>query len=203
MTVVNFREIERKTYSDMIEGKNVHDDIKTLSVEELKASVDSDRLPFDVMAFNLTGDGNIGSIVRSSILHGASKVIVFGRRVYDRRSSVGAENYIDVERIDGFVKNTADFSIDAFKSIIDRNSYFPVFIEQGGTHLQDFDWKVPTGKRMLLVVGNETNGIPNDVMTSVDGNVVSIPQRGVIRSFNVANAMNIATWDMRVKRNWI
>lgn len=199
----NLKEIERATYVEMIDGRNIYDELKGLSVAELKQIVDRDRFQFDILAFNLTGDGNIGSIVRSAICHGAGKVFVFGRRTYDRRSSVGAENYIDVERVNGFKGDSIEFDVDAFKEILTRGNYFPVFVEQGGEDLQNFKWSYNENlKKTLVVVGNETNGIPQSFIDEFKGEsaIVSIPQRGVLRSFNVSNALNMVVWDLRVKR---
>ncbi len=203
MEQINLKEIERETYRETIEGRNVHNDLKGMTQDELRDCVSRDRFPFDVFVINLTGDLNIGTIIRSAILHGAEKVWIFGRRKYDKRGAVGAYNYIDVESIFGFENsNTIKFDAKKFKQVIEENNLFPVFVEQGGTVLQDFDWNLDTsGKKLALVLGNETNGIPDDFM-DVESTIVSIPQRGVIRSFNVSSAMNIVAWDMRLSKKW-
>jgi tRNA G18 (ribose-2'-O)-methylase SpoU len=208
--MINLKEVQRQTYAEDIAGLNVHNQLKDRSVPELKEISMSDRFPFAVMALSLTGDGNIGGIVRSSVLHGAEKVWVFGRRKFDRRSTVGSLNYIDHEIVYGFKdKDNAVFDLDKFEKIIVENNYFPIFIEQHpiAISLQDFSWfKKEQNKKFLIVMGNETNGIPIEFIDRFcgrfQGKVVSVPQRGVIRSFNVANAMNIVAWDLRVKKDW-
>lgn len=198
----SLKEIERSTYADLVNGRNVHDNLKTLTVEELKAETTKDRLPFQVMALNLTGDLNIGNIVRSSILLGAEKVWIFGRRQYDKRGTVGSHNYIDVEQVFGFEENTFEFDKVKFKEIVAKNYLWPFFIEQGGIDLNKMDWDGPWYDfTPLLVFGNETNGIPDSFMEGYGKNrIVSIPQKGVIRSFNVSTAMGIVTWDFVSKQ---
>lgn len=198
-----FKVIERNTYSEIILGKNVHDNLKEKTNSELKDLVKLDRFSFHVIAINLTGDLNIGTIIRSSILHGAEKVWIFGRRKYDKRGAVGSQNYIDVEKIYGFEeKDSLTFDVEEFKKLVDQNGLIPVFVEQGGISLEKFDWDFDTqGKKIALVLGNETNGIPEDFIEE-DDYLVSIPQRGVIRSFNVSSAMNIVTWDLRKAKKW-
>jgi len=202
----SLQEIERETYKETIEGRNVHDNMKELSVEELREVVSRDRFPFQVMCLSLTGDLNIGSIIRSSILHGAEKVWIFGRRRYDRRGTVGAHNYIDVECVHGFENDNYDFHKKKFFDILSENNLVPIFVEQGGEELQNFDWSdniegmKSYGNTPLLVFGNETNGIPESFME--EDMIVSIPQRGVIRSFNVSSTMAMVTWDMRRAMGW-
>lgn len=201
MQTPNYKEIERKTYKEIIDGLNVHDDlkkIKGITIEELKNITDNDRYYYDIFCFNLTGDLNIGSIIRSAVLHGAGKVIIFGRQRYDSRGAVGAANYIDVDTYNGFLNDGLSFDLVKFNQIINDNNYFPVFIEQGGISLEKYHWDCPKDKKLLIIVGNETNGIPENFFQNHD--LVSIPQRGVIRSFNVSNALNIAVWDMRYKK---
>lgn len=206
MTAIDFKTIEHNMLAEENAGRNVHDHFKALSVPQLKSITQDETYPFVAVALSLTGDLNIGSIIRSSTLHGAAKVFVVGRRKFDSRGTVGAMNYIDVEKVDGFEEGTIDFDVDVFRRVIVDNDLIPVFVEQGGTNLAEFEWPMPeVNKRIALILGNETNGIPDSILALQDelnGYRVSIPQRGVIRSFNVSNAMNIVTWDMRSKLGW-
>lgn len=208
MTESFFQKTERDTYKETIEGRNVHDHLKTLSVEELYEETQKDRFPFHVMCMSLTGDLNIGNIIRSSILHGAEKVWVFGRKKYDRRGSVGSHNYINVETVYGF-ENETDyrFDLEKFHDICNENNLVPIFVEQGGVSLHEFDWSKVIlgmekyGNKPLLVFGNETNGVPENFLG--EEWIVSVPQCGVIRSFNVGSTMAMVTWDMRRAMGWI
>lgn len=210
MTMINLEEIQRQTYREDIQGLNVHDHLKGKSVDELKMISMSDRFPFAVCCLSLTGDGNVGGIVRSSVCHGAEEVIVFGRRKFDRRSTVGSLNYINHSIIYGFEDdNVGEFDVIKFyREIILERLYYPVFIEQGGIPIQDYDWEIPNlspndGRKICIVVGNETNGIPDKMLDFFkEFPVVTIPQRGVIRSLNVSNAMNIAAWSLRMRKGW-
>ena len=205
--LVNFKEISQEIASN---GFNVRDDLKHLSVEEIREINQQDRLDYDVMALSLTGDMNIGNIVRTSLLHGVSKVWVYGRRKFDSRGAVGSQNYLDVERIYGFEGdgNSMKFDVDQFRQIVLDNHFIPVFVEQGGMPLGSFNWAndiYEVDRKILLVMGNETNGIPDDILALKDelrGYTVSIPQRGVMRSFNVGTAMAIVAWDLRKDLQW-
>jgi tRNA G18 (ribose-2'-O)-methylase SpoU len=78
---------------------NVHDHLKHLNVEDLVQFSQNDRLPWHTMCINVTGDLNVGTMIRTSHCMGASSVLIFGRQKIDNRSLVGSANYIKVERI--------------------------------------------------------------------------------------------------------
>ena len=137
---------------------------------------------------NLAGDLNVGMIMRTACIMGAERLIIFGRRRYDKRSTVGAQNYIPVARIAG-LNDDLTFDVEAFDATMLRWNYQPVFIETGGNSIDATDWKSISPKP-CLVFGNEGQGIPDYIMR--DYMRVSIDQRGVLRSLNVAVAAGIA-----------
>lgn len=143
-------------------------------------------LPFAVCIVNVTGDLNTGIIVRTASLMGAECVIVAGRRIYDKRSTVGAQNYIPVHRVDCLVdETTVDY--DAVERTITQLGYTPVCVEHGGTLVRKFDFR--SVDRPCLIFGNEGFGLPEEFTSR--HRCVSIPQRGVLRSFNVSSAAAI------------
>ena len=88
-------------------------------------------------------------------------------------------------------------------------NWTPVFVEQGGIDIRTVHWPRPdcsaSPARPLLVMGNESSGIPRDFMDTVmrenkDAIKVSIPQWSVLRSMNVAMAAGIAMWEVRKSR---
>lgn len=178
-------------------GFNIHDAYKGKSLEELKEKVANDRLPFSVLCLNLTGSLNIGTIIRTSHILGAQRVFVLGRRTYDGRSLVGSDKYFDVIRIDALDDNlNIDKSI--FCDIMSKYEMTPILLETGGTDYRKFLWKTVFGEarpknwsnnHMCMVVGNEGIGIQQNIL--LGRYVVSIPQKGCIRSLNVSTAFAI------------
>ena len=176
---------------------NVHDHLKGLSVEELQDISRTDRLPWHTLCLNVTGDLNVGTMIRTSHCMGAKSVIVFGRQKIDNRSLVGAANYITVEKIPGVDNEFNLIATDLANELRCRN-LLPIFVEAGGTPFNEIDWKTKLtvatehNYEICLVMGNETNGIPADILALqsefVESEVISIPQKGVIRSLNVAVA---------------
>ena len=189
--------------NDISEGAsmlNVHDHLKGISVEELRNMCDSDRLPFGVCVLNVTGELNVGTVIRSALLTGARKVGIIGRRKYDKRGTVGSYNYIEVDRIDGLNEDGITINLDVFWNWMGCNKFFPVFVEHGGTMLGDVNWDILESRHFpfqpCLVFGNENRGVQDDLLIDRRGEIVSIEQRGVIRSFNVASAAAIVMYSL-------
>lgn len=170
-------------------GFNILDSLKPLSIEEVQEIQKENTRPYAVATFNVMGDLNVGSIIRSSVIFGAEKVFVIGRKKYDRRSTVGAQNYIDII-FDQFDEK------HEFESFLSVYGYYPVYIEQGGIDYQKmFDWFGfydirENESKPCFVFGSESHGIPF-YLTAPNDIVVSIPQIGVLRSLNVSVAAGI------------
>lgn len=195
-------------------GLNVLNRFKCYNSEKLYEINVNDTFPYEVISINLTGELNIGNMIRTCCLSGCQHFHIFGRRKFDRRGTTGAQNYISVTRYNGFIDDNLNYDSDYFLSIIKERNMYPVFIEQNGISLENFPWInlnssiTQENKKLCLIVGNEENGVPENIFTSlkennIDYSVVSIPQRGVMRSFNVGIALSMVIWDMRKELKWI
>ncbi len=203
----DYQELGNADISASISELNVHDHLKGKSVEELRALCDQDRSPFGVCILNITGELNVGTIVRNALLTGARKVAILGRRKYDKRGTVGSENYINVERIEALNEDGLTIDKDIFWTWIDDNNFMPIFCEHGGIPLTCVDWsewiRDMSPRNPCLVFGNENRGVQDDILNDDRGHVVSIPQRGVIRSYNVASASGIVMYSMTEWMRWL
>jgi tRNA(Leu) C34 or U34 (ribose-2'-O)-methylase TrmL len=190
--------------------RNVHDHLKNMSVDELQEYSRKDRLPWHTACLNVTGDLNVGAMIRTSHCMGASSVMIFGRQKIDNRSLVGSANYINVEKI----KDQSDeFSSQRFFWTMRERNLTPIFVEIGGLPLPRVDWKSKLdaishqGCQPCMVMGNETGGIPQEMIWSclpiANSFVVSIPQRGVIRSMNVSVAHSMVVGSMCAAMEWM
>ena len=182
---------------------NVLDNLQHLDVSELKEIQKTFSKNFSILLFNVRTSGNIGTIIRSACLMGCREVILCGRKMYDRRHTVGAHNYIDVQHWDDVldvtitcIKNTSpveyneklEYNQEAFyQRLGDRT---PVILEQGGVDIRNFIWP----ENPVIVVGNESLGVPD--WFAPEALRVSIPQWSVLRSMNVAVAASLAMWEV-------
>lgn len=165
---------------------NVHDELQQLSVDDIKKVQEKNALPFAVAAYNVAGDLNLSNMVRSAVVFGASSFHIIGKRRFDRRGCVGAQNYIEL------VHHEDDLA--GLRHLMDN--YSVVFIEQGGEDISCADfygWDKP----ICLVFGSESIGLPTiylEIAAAYDIPIYAIDQIGVIRSLNVASAAAIAMW---------
>lgn len=206
----NISELRKPQIEASYSGRNVHDHLKDLSVPELQALTASSTFPFWVMTLNVLGDLNVATVIRSAHLLGAERAVVFGRRRIDNRGLVGAANYTPVDKV-WAVNDDITINVQTFAHFCTQSQVIPVFVEQGGANVFDFDWRVcqfmaeNAGKKIMLVLGTEHDGIPTDILNcgkNLGGQVVSIPQRGVIRSHNLSMAFAIVAGQMVGKLGW-
>ncbi len=206
----NVQALRNQQVPDLYSERNVRDEFKHVSTEDLRELSKKDRFPFAVMTLNVLGDMNVSTVIRSAHLMGAERVVVFGRRKLDNRGMVGTGNYQQVDRVWG-VDEDLMLQADAFVSYCETYAYTPVFVEQGGVNVYDVDWKLMhvtcsnLHKKIMLVLGTEREGVPDHIIQAgktLGGCVVSIPQRGVIRSHNLSMAFAIVAGCMVKDLGW-
>ena len=176
---------------------NVQTSLQSKSLDELKELYENTSVPDSIVALNLTGDLNLGMCIRTASLFGISRFHILGRRRYDRRTTVGMDHYVPVERIGALQQDELNN-----ETIISTLQYFSqsfniVFVEQHkqAVSLTDFGKKITDSRPVMFVIGNEGSGIPKPIMENVSGLIVQIPQKGVGRSHNVSNALSMVLWE--------
>jgi tRNA G18 (ribose-2'-O)-methylase SpoU len=179
--------------------RNVKDEYKALSNEEIKADLRKKQLPFSILCAQLEGDFNFGSVIRAANNFGATDVYYYGKKKYDRRANCGVHNYTDVIYLS---------SLDEIKALkhdpYTGEGYFFVALENNITKntvkLDRYIWpqfNLPT--KTMMVVGEEGCGISAEVL-ELCNHFVEIPSVGSVRSLNVGGAASIAMWEFY--RQW-
>jgi len=169
--------------------RNVIDEFKELSNEEIQHRMLERSNGFAVLMTHITGDFNIGTVLRSANFHGARDFFYYGRRKFDRRGCVGVHNYTKMQHLDD-VQNILQL----------KDRYILVGLENnipGTISIHKFDWDLP--KPPCIVIGEECNGITEDIISMCDV-LVEIPNFGSVRSMNVGVASSIAMHDYVSKR---
>ena len=88
---------------------------------------------------------NVGNIMRLSCLYGVRNYHIFGRKIYDSRSCVGSQNYVNLKIITDIIKYLPDknktpiINNKKFKQYIINNKLIPIFIEQGGHNIMNYN----------------------------------------------------------------
>jgi tRNA G18 (ribose-2'-O)-methylase SpoU len=149
---------------------NVKDGLQNFEIEELQSIQKAYTKNFSILLFNVRTSGNIGTIIRSACLLGCQEVIICGRKVYDRRHTVGAHNYVPVSHwedvLDVEITCVAGTSPVEYREKLEYNQEafyqrlggrVPIILEQGGVDIRDVTWP----ENPVLVVGNESLGVPS------------------------------------------
>lgn len=173
------------------------------------------KINFVNLSLNIHGDLNIGAMIRSSNLSGCSKFIIFGNKKYDKRSAVGAFEYLDVIKVSGNKQNLLKNKLEESDYILDenilinfikKNNYLPIFIEQKEESIEPtnenikkiLEYSLNNNKTPLLIYGNELKGIPDniyDIKNSFDKYYsLELPQAGNLASFNVSATCSILSY---------
>lgn len=176
---------------------NVRTEYQNLTTSEIREIYLHDMNQDMVMCLNLTGEFNIGCIVRTASLFGMGKVIIIGRRIYDKRTTVGMHLYIPVERITASDRENIELDVDKIQKVLEgyMQTHQIVFVEHGGYDLRTIHEHTNHAKPVLFVMGPEGGGIPAQLLAMKGTQIVSISQLGIGRSFNVSSAFAMIAYE--------
>jgi len=173
----------RAQYGDMEEDtRNVVDKYRGLSVEEIRAELDTHRIPLEIAVENLERDFNMGTIVRTANAFNVSRVHVIGRKQWNRRGAMVTDAYMNID----YHATASDFAAamqQAGRSIVAVDNV------PGARNLAE----VGLSKDAVLVFGSEANGISEELL-GIAADVVQIEQDGSTRSVNVGVAAGIVMY---------
>ena len=163
--------------------RNVRDIYKSVPTEDIKEDLRKKALPCAVRAQNLEHDMNIGCIMRTANAFGVFDFHYFGARKWDRRGAMGVRHYMNVHH---------HRTLDEVKSL--KAKYRFVGLEnnltRGSVDIRSYQY----AKNTFFIIGEEQRGITNDLLDLCD-DLIEIPIRGSVRSFNAATAASIALFD--------
>ncbi len=147
--------------------------------------------PVAVVLDNVRSMNNIGSIFRTSDCFGAAHIYLCGitacpphRDIH--KTALGAEESMPWT----YCKSTVEICRS-----LKQDAYILLAVEQaeGSIALNDFKW--PEGAKIALILGNETEGIDQQVLDICDY-CIEIPQFGTKHSFNVSVCAGIVLWEL-------
>lgn len=167
------------------DNRNVIDVYKYWTVDAIKGNLDTKRHNFSVLISNQFKDFNIGTVIRNANAFLAREVIVYGRKQFDRRGTVGTHLYENLK----FVKFTDE---------LDLTNCCVVGFDTGddAVPVETFDW--PKDKHVIMVFGQEDVGLVPELRNLCE-RILYIKQYGSVRSLNVGCASSIAMYDYCAK----
>ena len=166
----------------MEDTRNLVDEYKGLSNEQVFAALDKKRTPLEIAIENVEHDFNIGTIVRSANSFNVKRVHIIGKKKYNRRGAMCTDKYLEIVHhasIEDFLKT------------------------QGGRELVAIENNTPRAKPLhdkkfiqdtTLIFGSENNGITQELLGKAQ-DVRYIESFGSTRSVNVGVAAGIAMYE--------
>jgi len=162
--------------------RNVIDYYKYWETEAIRADLDTKRHNFSVLISNKFHDFNIGTVIRNSNAFMAQAVLIYGRRQFDKRGTVGAHHYQNIN----FLRE--------IEEVVFPEDYCIVAIENDddAVPVETFQW--PKDRHVVMIFGQESEGVPPELL-KIAQHKVYIKQYGSTRSLNVGCASAIAMYD--------
>jgi tRNA G18 (ribose-2'-O)-methylase SpoU len=147
----------------------------------------ADSFPISITTINFHCDENLGYIIRSAACFGAECVNVIGC-IPDRRElrklSGSLLDYVELRQF----KNPEDFLKDCREQGIKLVS---AELTSTADNLEDYDFDL--NRRTSVIVGNETTGVPQQLIVNSDPVYIEMP--GVGYCLNTAQAANIMLYE--------
>ena len=164
--------------------RNLQDEYKGLTNEQVFDALDEHRNPLEVAIENVEHDFNAGTIVRSANNFNAAKVHIIGRRKYNRRGAMCTDKYLEVvywPEVEDFIKDQRARGREL------------VAIENHTERAQGLAQK-KFKRETTLVFGSEGSGLTEELINEAD-DVREIESLGSTRSVNVGVAAGIAMYE--------
>jgi len=171
-------ETDRKVLESIATTVEPQDPVAVLEVPE-QPGLDSERL---VVLVDISDPGNLGTLIRSGAALGWQVALLRRADPWSPkvlRSGAGAH----------FI--APPVPISNFDEIVDAGYLTVALVVSGGK--PPFD--IPEGRAVALVVGSESHGLPEHIVSSCDI-ALSLPMVGAVESMNAAVAGAIAMFAM-------
>ena len=146
-----------------------------------------------VVCDHLTDAGNLGAIIRSAESVGASGVIIPNKRsahveASTYKSSAGAVAHLPIAQTSNIVNALERFKKEGF------------WVCAATEHSSNELWDVNLKGKIVLVMGNEQEGISHLVLENCDM-AGKLPMMGEIQSLNVAQSATACMYEW-LRQNW-
>jgi len=151
----------------------------------------AEKLPILLMLENIRSMHNVGSVFRTADAFLAEGIYLCGYTPRPPHRDIHKTALGATETVNWFYAETA---LEALADLKSRD-YQVVAVEQvtGSIPLQQFS--LPAGKKMVLVFGNEVEGVSAEVLAICDA-CLEIPQFGMKHSLNVSVAAGMVLWEL-------
>jgi len=167
-----------------MDNRNVINFYKYWETDAIIADLDTKRHNFSVLCANIQGDFNIGTVIRASNCFLAKEVIIYGKRKFDKRGTVGTHHYTHFKH----VKECNDLSF------LKKSDNFIIGVDNIDTAEPVDNFDFPIDKHIIFIFGEECNGLSPEMLKICDA-LIYVRQFGSVRSLNVGVAAGIVMYE--------
>jgi len=167
--------------------KTKNEELNRLSTDQFK---DANKAPMHIVLDNVRSAQNVGSIFRTMDAFRCTKLHICGisakpphREI--NKTALGSTDSVDWE----YYENTQDAISELKKQGVEIFA-----IEQTKNAIMLDVFEMDYTKEVALVLGNEVNGVSQEIIDMVDGSI-EIPQHGSKHSLNISVCAGIVIWD--------
>lgn len=169
--------------------------IVELTRTTLEEYIASPKMPVRLLLDNVRSMQNVGALLRTADAFAIEEVIMAGITGVPphpsiTKSALGAEESVSWRHVEDSVAECRLLREDGWRLLVLEQTH-------GSVPLQDF--RMEEGRRYLLVVGNEVEGVEQDIADMAD-TCLEIPQMGIKHSLNVSVSGAIALWHLFAQR---
>lgn len=162
-------------------------DLNRVSIDEYKSQIE--KLPIVVVLDNIRSLNNVGSVFRTADAFLISRIMLCGITATPpnneiHKTALGAEDSVEWQ----YFESTLD-CVERLK----HEGYTLCCLEQVKDSVALQDFVVEKGKQYAIILGNEVNGVDQEVVNACDV-CIEIPQCGTKHSLNVSVSGGIAMW---------
>lgn len=174
---------------DRNKPRNVVDHLKWMTTSQINQELEYNAKNFGLLLVNIDYDINTGTIIRAGNVFGAREVVLYGRKKFDRRASVGAEFYTKFRQIE--LEEELEIVIQDYDIVLALENNLPNTLS-----LSKFQWD--KNLKYLICVGQEGAGLPSNILDKCQY-TLEIHSFGSVRSLNVGVASSIVMYDYITK----
>jgi tRNA (guanosine-2'-O-)-methyltransferase len=148
----------------------------------------------DLLVFseNVQNEHNFSAIIRTCDAVGVLNIYYtyLGKKqkIYNENITMGSHKWVFLHRVEDAVKTLRDLKEKGFQVVATR-------LVGNSVHFREVDYTKPT----VIVVGNELEGVSEEVAAEADYNVV-IPMYGMAQSLNVSVATAVLLYEAQRQR---
>lgn len=169
---------------------NVIDELKNLSVEQIKDECQRKSISASVAMVNIEGDFNLSTMIRNANFFGFKSVHYIGKKKWDKRGSVGTHHYTPIyyhKDESSFISQCSTRTLIAVENNIPQYNYKTVNL---------FDYEFTNLSNPIFLFGEENRGLSDWILDRADI-IMTIPNYGSVRSLNVGTTSGIVMFHYR------